>query len=121
MFSLARLIRLLRPMPPTPTPAMFSLSLGGMNPRPRTCLGTMENAAPPAATFVRNLRRVISFFSLMSFSRAAPTISRSAVLVQILPRLLGGIGFREDVMPGCGHRDIAHAILPKELVKKGGV
>ena len=24
-------------------------------------------------------------------------------------------------MPGCGHRDIAHAILPKELVKKGGV
>src|SRR5882762_5642940 len=121
MFSLARLIRLLRPMPPTPTPAMFSLSLGGVNPRPSTCLGTMENAAPLAATFVRNLRRVISFFSLMSFSRAAPTISRSAGLVQIPSWTLGRIGLREDVVPGCRHRDIAHAILPEELVEKGGV
>src|SRR5712692_1731254 len=121
MFSLARLIRLLRPMPPTPTPATFSLSLGGVNPRPSTCLGTMENAAPLAATFVRNLRRVISFFSLKSFSSATPTVSRCAGLVQILPQLLGGFGFREDVVPGCGHRDIAHAILPEELVEKGGV
>src|SRR2546426_12803110 len=120
MFSLARLIRLLRPMPPTPTPAMFSLSLGGVNPRPSTCLGTMENAAPPAATSVRNLRRVISFFSLMSFSLAAPTISRSAGLVQILSWLLRGIRFRGDAVPGCRHRGAAPAILPEELVEKGG-
>src|SRR6202521_1425276 len=121
MFSLARLIRLWRPMPPTPTPAMFSLSLGGVNPRPSTCLGTMENAAPPTATFVRNLRRVISFFSLMSFSPAAPTISRSTGLVQILSWSLGRIGLQEDVVPGCGHRDVAHAIPPEEPVEKGGV
>src|SRR5205807_6745638 len=66
MFWLATLMRLLRPMPPTPTPAMFSVSLGGVNPRPRTCLGTMAHAAPPAATSVRNVRREISFFLLMS-------------------------------------------------------
>src|SRR5438132_10946714 len=66
MFWLARLMRLARPMPPTPTLAMFSVSLGGVNPRPRTCLGTMAHAAPPAATSVRNVRREISFFLLMS-------------------------------------------------------
>src|SRR2546425_5468905 len=68
MFWLARLIRLLRPMPPTPTPAMFNVSLGGVNPRPRTCLGTMAHAAPPAATLVRKVRREISFFLLMIIS-----------------------------------------------------
>src|SRR6266850_38238 len=68
MFWLARLIRLLRPMPPTPTPAMLSVSLGGVNPRPRTCLGTMAHAAPPAATLVRNVRREISFFLPMTIS-----------------------------------------------------
>src|SRR5438094_9528090 len=66
MFWLERLIRLVRPMPPTPTPAMFSVSLGGVNPRPRTCLGTIAHAAPPAATSVRNTRREISFFLLIS-------------------------------------------------------
>src|SRR5947207_13348382 len=65
MFWLARLMRLARPMPPTPTLAMFSVSLGGVNPRPRTCLGTMAHAAPPAATSVRNLRRDISIFLLI--------------------------------------------------------
>src|ERR1700756_3157039 len=65
MFWLARLIKLVRPMPPTPTPAMFSVSLGGVNPRPRTCRGTMAHAAPPAATSVRNVRREISFFLLI--------------------------------------------------------
>src|SRR5258708_2438205 len=62
MFWLARLIKLERPMPPTPTAAMFNVSLGGVNPRPRTLLGTMVNAAPPAATLVRNVRREIAFF-----------------------------------------------------------
>src|SRR5260370_41657565 len=68
MFWLARLIRLVRPMPPTPTAAMLSVSLGGGNPRPRTVLGIMAQAAPPAATSVRKVRREIAFFLLMSRS-----------------------------------------------------
>src|SRR5712692_8516734 len=68
MFWLARLIRLARPIPPMPTAAMFSMSLGGVNPRPRTLLGTMAHAAPPAATSVRKVRREIAFFLLMSRS-----------------------------------------------------
>src|SRR5260370_28841536 len=68
MVWLARLMRLLRPMQPTPTPATFRVSLGGVNPRPRTCRGTMAHAAPPAATSVRKVRREISFFLLMRWS-----------------------------------------------------
>src|SRR5437763_14645740 len=68
MFWLDRLMRFWRPMPPMPTPAMFSRSLGGVNPRPRTCLGTSAAAAPPAATLLRNFRRVSPFFSLVPLS-----------------------------------------------------
>jgi hypothetical protein len=65
MFWVASATRLARPMPPTPTPAMFSLSLGGVKPRPKTWRGTMVKAfavvvAPEiaaAAVVVRNLRR----------------------------------------------------------------
>ncbi len=53
-------------MPPTPTPAMLSMSLGGVNPRPSTCLGTRAAAALPAATLLRNFRRVSSFDSFLS-------------------------------------------------------
>src|SRR6267378_3156273 len=77
MFWLARLIRLVRPMPPTPTAAMLSVSLGGVNPRPRTCLGTMAHAAPPAATLVRKVRREISFFLRMIISPGQPALSRA--------------------------------------------
>src|SRR5260370_42484945 len=63
IFWLARLIRLLRPIPPTPTHAIFSMSLGGVNPRPRTCLGTIVTAALATAAFSIKLRREISFFS----------------------------------------------------------
>src|SRR6266852_6719444 len=66
MFWLARLMRFVRPMPPTPTAAMLRVSLGGVKPRPRTFLGTIAQAAPPAATLVRKVRREISFFLLMS-------------------------------------------------------
>src|SRR6266581_3509558 len=97
MFWLARLIRLLRPMPPTPMPAMFSVSLGGVNPRPRTRRGTMANAAPLAATLVRNLRREISFFS--SFSCVAAPISsgqtpRSTISLMSFPPCATGLGLR---------------------------
>src|ERR1700687_700424 len=74
MFWLARLIRLPRPIPPTPMPAIFSMSLGGTNPRPSTCLGTNANAAPVVAAFVRNLRRDIFLFLLMSLSPCAAGI-----------------------------------------------
>src|SRR5437660_11765402 len=56
MFWLARLIRLPRPMPPTPTPATFSVSLGGVKPRPSTWRGPIATPAVPAATFFKNLR-----------------------------------------------------------------
>src|ERR1700741_335448 len=100
MFWLARLIRLLRPMPPTPTPATFSVSLGGVNPRPRTRLGTMAHAAPPAATFVRNARREISFFLLMSILQTC-IIARSFSLWE------GKFGLRVDQM-STGNRALAY-------------
>src|SRR5437588_11820828 len=56
MFWLERLIRLLRPMPPTPTAAIFSVSLGAVRPRPSTCRGTMAKPADVAATLDTKLR-----------------------------------------------------------------
>ena len=52
-------------MPPTPTPAMFSRSLGGVNPLPSTWRGTIVKAAPVAAALVRNARREIVFFACL--------------------------------------------------------
>ena len=49
LFWRARLSRLILPMPPTPTPAMFSRSLGGVWPRPSTCRGTIVKPAPVIA------------------------------------------------------------------------
>src|ERR1700693_2230274 len=73
MFWLASAMRLARPIPPTPTPAMLSVSLGGLKPRPRTCRGTIVKAfavvvAPEtaAAAAVRNLRRDNLVFVLIS-------------------------------------------------------
>src|SRR5579864_8186479 len=62
MFWLARLMRLERPMPPTPTPAMLRVSLGGTKPWPRTWRGTMENAAAVRVESARNLRRDMELF-----------------------------------------------------------
>src|SRR5260370_3631783 len=92
MFWLARLIRLLRPMPPTPTAAMFNVSLGGVNPRPRTCLGTMAQAAPPAATSVRKVRREISFFLVISSS---PRVHYRVLLGLLRRKVLGFGGIDE--------------------------
>src|SRR5258705_11826017 len=64
MFCEATLIRLARPMPPTPMLAMLSLSLGGTKPRPRTWRGTVVNAAVAAAC-ERNFRRGIEVFLVM--------------------------------------------------------
>src|SRR5882762_7405708 len=69
IFCDAKLIRFARPMPPTPMPAMLSLSLGGTNPRPRTWRGTMVTAAAAAAC-ERNFLRGIALLALMDQLRA---------------------------------------------------
>ena len=56
MFWVERLTRSLRPCPPTPTAATFSVSLGASNPRPSTCRGTTVRPAPVTATLDMNLR-----------------------------------------------------------------
>src|SRR6267378_974880 len=63
MFSPSIPLTSLRPMPPTPMQATLSLSLGGMKPRPRTCLGTMVKAAAAAVSRTK-LRRLIRFFPI---------------------------------------------------------
>src|SRR4029077_341945 len=75
MFCEARLMRLARPIPPTPTLAMLSVSLGGTKPRPRTWRGTMVNAAAVAAACEINFRRGIAF-SVMGNSLAAERVTR---------------------------------------------
>src|SRR5277367_747321 len=67
-------MRLARPMPPTPTPAMFRVSLGGTKPRPSTYLGTMVTAAAVVAALVRNERREIVFVGVIRVSMATPPI-----------------------------------------------
>ena len=49
MFWLPTARMLLWPMPPMPTQAMFSRSLGGVKPLPSTCRGTMVMPAPVIA------------------------------------------------------------------------
>ena len=50
------------PRPPTPTTAMFTLSLGAMNPvPPSTCLGTIVNAAVEIAIDFTNFLRPEEF------------------------------------------------------------
>src|SRR5690554_3469496 len=54
MFSDSRFLRLAKPIPPTPTPAMFNLSLGALCPKPATTwLGMIEKAAAAAAVVPR--------------------------------------------------------------------
>src|SRR5215470_7482243 len=81
MFWLARAMRLARPIPPTPTPAMFRMSLGGVNPRPSTCLGTIMSAAPEAAVRVRNSRRDVVFLALIPDSPGTGDIIPCLALV----------------------------------------
>src|SRR5580693_4140468 len=61
-------------MPPTPMPAMLSLSLGGTKPRPSTWRGTIVMAAAVVAVLVRNERREIVFVGVIRVSMATPPI-----------------------------------------------
>jgi hypothetical protein len=119
MFWLARLMRFWRPMPPTPTPAMFSRSLGGVKPRPSTWRGTNAAAALPAAAVLRNLRRVSPFSSLPPFawfllclfssfisSLIISPVSLSAETLSLDSRSLATAQFCLGLRPR-GHRPIA--------------
>src|SRR5688500_6707390 len=57
LLSPARLRRLVRPMPPTPTPAMLRRSLGGVWPLPSTCRGTMVSPAAVVPAVAMKSRR----------------------------------------------------------------
>src|SRR5215208_4285056 len=72
---------LLPPMPPNPTVAMFTVSLGAWNPRPSTCRGRMVRPAP-AAVVERNVRLEMS---LMESPRRARILPPSAVLCPATP------------------------------------
>src|SRR4029077_898640 len=61
-------MRLARPLPPTPTPAMLSLSLGGTKPRPRTWRGTIVRAAAAPACDRNSLRGIALFLVINSSS-----------------------------------------------------
>ena len=62
MFWLATARMLLRPIPPTPTAAMFRRSLGGVKPLPSTCRGTMVSPAPVIAAVSMKCRRDTPLF-----------------------------------------------------------
>src|SRR6202022_1172168 len=81
IFCEARLMRLARPMPPTPIPAMLSRSLGGTKPRPSTWRGTIVSAAVAAACEI-NFRRGIALGSVMGSSLAAKRVTRSVAKPQ---------------------------------------
>src|SRR4029077_12989433 len=73
-FSLARLTRLLRPWPPTPTAATFSVSLGAAKPLPSTCRGTIVKPAPVSAAVVTNRRRESGAILLSPFALTANSL-----------------------------------------------
>src|SRR5262245_32883599 len=67
MFWLIRLRVLDPPMPPIPTVAILTVSLGAWNPLPSTWRGTIVRPAPVAATVVTNFRRVMPSFMILPF------------------------------------------------------
>src|SRR5215471_4442832 len=90
-------MRLARPIPPTPTAAMFSKSLGGVNPRPSTCRGTIAAAALPVATPLKNSRRVMAVVSRRSSS--VRTFSCALASLMSLSMTLSSASTR--IMPRC--------------------
>ena len=79
MFSLDTPSISLRPLPPAPMAAMFSLSLGAGIPRPRTWRGTIIKPAPAAAA-PSTLRRVMSCLGIaVCLFRIASRCRESAV------------------------------------------
>ena len=59
LFEAKLLLKFPAPLPPIPIAAIPNLSLGATYPRPRTCLGTIKNAAEPAKDFLRNFLLVV--------------------------------------------------------------
>src|SRR5688572_18558925 len=79
LLSSPRLSRLVRPMPPTPMPAILRRSLGATWPRPSTCRGTMVTAAVVAATLVTKSR-----LDSLAMRPDATTILRYRPYMQII-------------------------------------
>src|SRR5688572_2558274 len=73
MFWLDRACRLARPMPPTPTAAMLTRSLGAMRRVfPKPCTGRMANAVAAAAALRTNSRRGSVALAAFFWSIASP-------------------------------------------------
>src|SRR5713226_2224037 len=98
MFWLARLMRLARPIPPTPTPAMLRVSLGGTRPRPRTWRGTMQNAAAVTAESASNLRREMVLFSVMESPLRAARLARAQAKFTVRARIVEAGGPYVEVL-----------------------
>jgi hypothetical protein len=75
MFWLITACALLAPMPPMPTTAMFTRSLGGVKPGPRTWRGTIIHAVA-AAPVAMNSRRVAPLDEERSVIRGNNTLHR---------------------------------------------
>src|SRR5258708_1902564 len=90
MVWLGGLIRLARPIPPTPKPAMLRVWLGGAKPRPRTWRGTMENAAAVTAESASNLRREMVLFSVMESPLRAARLARAQAKFTVRARVVVG-------------------------------
>src|SRR5687768_6100102 len=83
---------LLPPMPPNPTVAMFTVSLGAWKPRPSTWRGTMVKPAPAAAVVVRNLRLEMSLMG--SPARGFYRWSGAPCTIGLTARILGTMKHR---------------------------
>src|SRR5262245_41508649 len=85
MFWLGTARMLLRPMPPMPTQAMLSRSLGGVKPRPSTCRGTMTIPAPVIAAVSMKWRRDTP--SVLISSVMTPPLRVVMIYLPRMPRL----------------------------------
>src|SRR6266478_8397528 len=92
----------------------------GLNPRPRTCRGTMAHAAPPAASSVRKVRREISFFLLMSMS---PSVHYRALIGPLRRQVLGFVRIKRKAGAGWRRRRRARGRCRRGrgcLLRRGG-
>src|SRR5262245_12263818 len=111
MFSVARLTRLERPCPPTPTAATLRRSLGAVWPRPSTWRGTIAKPAPVSATSETKSRRVIFFVIVVLRSAKAsaerPLAYRLGATTKLGKRANPDVAKREHAGVISLHADVA--------------
>ncbi len=88
----SRPARCCAPMPPMPTTAMLTRSLGGVRPWPSTCRGTIMNPAAARPVVATNSRRVGGVFGVDESAMADADIDVTNAGVQIH----GGMGFMSE-------------------------